>query len=86
MGHRNYNVAVRAKTDRNGNTIEGLEQLVKRFKKKCEKAGILEDMKKREFYVGKSLKRKLKSKMARQRKLREEAKYAERFPNLKVEK
>ena len=78
---RVYNVSVRAKTDRNGNVVERLELLVKRFKKKCEKAQIIESMKSREFFVGKSLKRKLKSKMANQRRLKESAKLAERFPD-----
>ena len=81
MAHRNYNAKVRAKTDRNGNSVESLEQLVRRFKKKCEKAGVLEDMRKREYFIGKSLKIKLKRKMANQRRLIEAAKMAEKYPN-----
>lgn len=52
----------------------GNEQIIRAFKKKCEKTEILKDLKKHEFYVAPSLKRRLKSKFARQRAEKENAK------------
>ena len=50
------------------------EQMIRTFKKKCEKADVLKDLKKHEFYVAPSLRKKLKSKLARQRVEKENAK------------
>ena len=50
------------------------EQMIRSFKKKCEKSEILKDLRSREYYVAPSLKKKLKSKFARQRVERENAK------------
>lgn len=50
------------------------ERMIRTFKKKCEKLGILQDMRNHEFYTPPSIKRKLKSKMARQRVEKENAK------------
>ncbi len=44
---------------------EDLDSLIRRFKKAVEKAGILEDVKKHEYFLKKSLRRKQKSKLAR---------------------
>ncbi|MDD4003714.1 MAG: 30S ribosomal protein S21 [Elusimicrobiaceae bacterium] len=48
---------------------ESLEEALKRFKRECEKNGILKEIKRREFYQTPSVKRKLKSQEA-QRKMR----------------
>ena len=48
-----------------------LDQMMRQFKKKCEKENILQDLRKHEYYVKPSVKRKLKSKFARQRLERE---------------
>ena len=50
------------------------EQMIRAFKKKCEKANILQDLRSHEYYVAPSLKKKLKSKMARKRVEKENAK------------
>ncbi|HPW44831.1 MAG TPA: 30S ribosomal protein S21 [bacterium] len=39
---------------------ESFEQALRRFKKQCEKAGILSDLRKREYYEKPSIKRKKK--------------------------
>ena len=49
------------------NDGEGIEQAIRRFKKSCEKFGILSEIRKREFYEKPSLKRKKKAIMARRR-------------------
>ena len=46
---------------------EGFEQLLKRFKKQCEKAGILSDVKKKEHFEKPSVRLKKKSIAARKR-------------------
>lgn len=46
---------------------EGFDQAVKRFKKMCEKLGILSDIRKREHYEKPSVKRKKKAIAARKR-------------------
>ncbi|MEW6556949.1 MAG: 30S ribosomal protein S21 [Elusimicrobiota bacterium] len=48
---------------------ESIEEALRRFKRECERDGILSEIKKREFYESPSLKRKRKSEEAR-RKLR----------------
>ena len=54
--------------------VENLDSLIRRFKRKCDKANIVYDMKKHEYYVKPSEKRKLKDKLATQRRLKEERK------------
>jgi len=44
---------------------ESLESALKRFKRSCQKAGVIAEVKKREHYVSPSLKRKQKSEAAR---------------------
>lgn len=46
---------------------ESFENALKRFKKQCEKAGILSEVKKREHYEKPSVKRKKKALAARKR-------------------
>ena len=46
---------------------ETFESLLKRFKRSVVKAGILQELRKREYYVKPSVKRKLKSEAARKR-------------------
>jgi small subunit ribosomal protein S21 len=46
---------------------ETFESLLKRFKRSVIKAGVLQELKKREYYVKPSVKRKLKSEAARKR-------------------
>ncbi len=46
---------------------EHLEEAIKRFKRECEKNGILREIKRRETYTPPSVKRKLKSEEARRR-------------------
>lgn len=50
---------------------ESLDSLLKRFRSSVEEAGIMDEIRKREFYQSKSLKRKIKSKRAKKRKLLE---------------
>ena len=47
---------------------ESLESALKRFKRKCAKAGVLAEVRKREHYEKPSVKRKKKSEAARKRK------------------
>jgi len=46
---------------------ENLESAIKRFKRKCQKDGIIGDIRKKEFYVSPSIKRKKKSEAAQKR-------------------
>lgn len=46
---------------------ESLESALKRFKRKCANDGILEDMKKKEFYEKPSVKKRRKAKEAQKR-------------------
>ncbi len=46
---------------------EGLDQAIRRFKKQCEKAGILSELRKREYYEKPSIRRKRKLVSARKR-------------------
>ncbi|MBI4212402.1 MAG: 30S ribosomal protein S21 [Deltaproteobacteria bacterium] len=46
---------------------ESFEQAVRRFKKQCEKAGILTELRKREHYEKPSVRRKRKAAQARKR-------------------
>lgn len=47
--------------DKTTGELESVDSLIRRFKKKVENEGILEECKKREFFVGKSMARRLKS-------------------------
>ena len=47
---------------------ESLDEALRRFKRQVNKAGILQETRKREFYLKRGLKRKLKSEMARRNK------------------
>ncbi len=47
---------------------ESLENALKRFKRKCARAGVLAEVRKREHYVKPSVKRKKKAEAARKRK------------------
>ena len=46
---------------------ETLDSAMKRFKRKCQKDGIIGELRKREAYEKPSVKRKLKSELARKR-------------------
>ena len=46
---------------------EHLEEALKRFKRECEKNGILREIKRRETYMPPSVKRKIKSQEAQRR-------------------
>lgn len=46
---------------------ETLDDALRRFKKAVNKSGVLQESRKREFYLKKGLKRKLKSEMARRK-------------------
>lgn len=45
-----------------------IDTLLKKFKKAVQKSGILEDLKKHEYFLKKSLRRQQKSKLARRKK------------------
>lgn len=47
---------------------ETLDSALKRFKRNCAKAGIMQEIRKREYYEKPSVKRKKKSEAARKRK------------------
>lgn len=49
------------------NENESLESAIKRFKRKCQKDGIIGDIRKREAYEKPSVKRKHKAEAARKR-------------------
>lgn len=49
---------------------ESLEQALARFKRKCSKAGVLAEVRKREHYEKPSVRRKKKSEAARKRKFK----------------
>ncbi|MBU0514586.1 MAG: 30S ribosomal protein S21 [Proteobacteria bacterium] len=51
-------------------TNESFESALKRFKKQCEKAGILSEVRKREHYEKPSVRRKKKALAARKRALK----------------
>ena len=46
---------------------EQLDEALRRFKRQVNKSGVLLEARKREFYLKKSLKRKMKSEMARRK-------------------
>ena len=47
---------------------ESLDEALRRFKRQVNKAGTLQEARKREFYLKPGLKRKMKSEMARRKK------------------
>lgn len=47
---------------------ETLDSALKRFKRNCQKAGVIQDMRKHEHYVKPSVKKKKKSEAARKKK------------------
>ena len=49
---------------------ESLDDALRRFKRSCQKAGVLSEVRKREHYEKPSVKRKKKSEAARKRKFR----------------
>jgi small subunit ribosomal protein S21 len=49
---------------------ETLDSALRRFKRTCQKAGVLSEVKKREHYEKPSVKRKKKSEAARKRKVK----------------
>ena len=51
---------------------ESIESAIRRFKKQCEKAGILAELRKREHFEKPSIKRKKKAIAARKRALKRE--------------
>jgi small subunit ribosomal protein S21 len=57
---------------------ESFENALKRFKKQCEKTGILSEVRKREHYEKPSIKRKKKALAAKKRVLKRLRKLAER--------
>ena len=52
---------------------ESIESAIRRFKKQCEKAGILAELRKREHYEKPSVRRKKKAMAARKRAVRRSA-------------
>ena len=57
---------------------ESFENVLKRFKKQCEKTGILSEIRKREHYEKPSIKRKRKMLAAKKRAMKKMRKIAER--------
>ena len=49
---------------------ESLDSALRRFKRSCQKAGVLSEVRKREHYEKPSVNRKLKSEAARKRKFK----------------
>ncbi len=49
---------------------ESVESAIKRFKRKCQKDGIIGDLRKKEFYEKPSVKRKKKAENARKRNIK----------------
>ncbi|MBN2135991.1 MAG: 30S ribosomal protein S21 [Acidobacteria bacterium] len=49
---------------------ESFEQALKRFKRKCQKAGVISEIKKRQYYEKPSVKRKRKALAARKKLLK----------------
>ena len=58
------------------NEGESFENAIKRFKKQCEKAGILSEVRKREAYEKPSVKKKKKAIAARKRALKKVRKFS----------
>ena len=51
-------------------TSESIDSALRRFKRNCQKAGVLSEVKKREHYEKPSVRRKKKSEAARKRKMK----------------
>ncbi|MBI3564352.1 MAG: 30S ribosomal protein S21 [Elusimicrobia bacterium] len=49
---------------------EGLEEALRRFKRECERNGVLKEVKRREHYASPAVKRKLKAAEARRKQRR----------------
>ena len=62
------------------------ERMIRTFKKKLEKSNLLQDLRSHDYYLSPSVKRRLKSKMVRQRVERENAKKQEHFNSNKFDK
>ena len=56
---------------------ESFEQALRRFKKSCEKSGILSEVKKREHYEKPGIRKKKKSISARKRAVKKQRKFGE---------
>ena len=52
------------------NEGESIDSAVKRFKRSCAKAGVIAEVRKKEYYVSPSVKRRKKSEAARKNKKR----------------
>ena len=61
-GEGNYMSEIKLKEN------ESLDNALRRFKRQCQKAGVISELRKREFYEKPSVKRKQKSEAARKRK------------------
>ncbi len=57
---------------------ENVEKALKRFKRKVEQAGILKEVRKREYYLKPSIKKKLKSRAAEARTRKREKRLAQK--------
>ncbi len=53
---------------------ESIEEALRRFKRECERNGILKEIKRREYYLAPSLRRKLKQQEARRKARRQRRK------------
>lgn len=53
---------------------EPIDKMLRIFKKQVEKAGTMQDVRKKEFYVKPSMARNMKSRQARKRSLKDKAK------------
>lgn len=58
---------------------ESTESMLRRFKRRCERQGILQSLKEKEFYIPKAEKKRLKKKYARIRVETERRKAEQRF-------
>ena len=54
---------------------EGIEEALRRFKRECERSGILREIKRREFYIPPSVRRKLKAQEAKRKQRRRSSRY-----------
>lgn len=50
---------------------ESLDNAIRRFRRVCQRAGVMQEMRKREHYVKPSVRRKKKSEAARRKRTRE---------------
>jgi len=61
---------------------ESYDQALKRFKKQCEKAGVLSEIRKREYYEKPSVQRKKKAAAARKRLLKKLRKQEKQYTSI----